>query len=164
MNSTSIFACFFFLSFTFLKSSSKKHQLSSDNLNEGSSWSVVLDPWQPLLDFDDQIFYRRRLKWFLKNLSAWSPVRWYTYLYKEISLPSSITETTIPRPVILFSQTPVTLISCPMNRKLSCNRSDKNVVTGKYSECRIQNLDTKYQSVVIINNYSMSAHWIWDGK
>ena len=47
----------------------------------------------------------------------------------EMYLPSSITETTIPRPVILFSQTPVTLISCPMNRKLSCNKSNKNAAT-----------------------------------
>ena len=50
----------------------------------------------------------------------------------EIYLPSSITETTIPRPVILFSQTPVTLISCPMNRKLSCNKSAKDAVTIDY--------------------------------
>ena len=37
------------------------------------------------------------------------------------NLPSSITETTTPCPVTLFSQTPVTLMSCPTKRKLSYN-------------------------------------------
>ena len=61
-----------------------------------------------------------------------SPLMFLQSISNHDYSPSSITDTTIPRPVMLFSQTPVTLISCPMNRKLSCHKKVRYVKIKVY--------------------------------